>query len=1628
MSVWIFFTIGILLGVSPLEATSDWQSYWHLRKQIIAPLRPLKLKVSQLEKQPRRFPSSRGDPRSTLGMPYVALELAWVRPSEFANTEGVLIYQVSARPIVLPLVATEARVPESGEFASVLAAKRAGAWVEGTRILANVSTESFSSTEGDDLGMRSSWIDHVSGCFGITYEFQVAVVNSTMNGIVERINVTTPESHPSSFPLKLRVRGISPSEVEVTWEPPALHTRNGRLTSYQVRYYEDGAESETEQLFDVLVPEQLKYTARDLKTQTYYHFMVRAFTNSGPGPWTRSNTFQTTGERPPPPIDVQAIRINQHQIKVTWRMPEVDTSATRLSSSPYSRANYRHAAIQGFQILYAPNDSPYDSSGWTTYEVGPFQMAIISHLQSKSPYIIRVKSKGPDGRYGEWSDPPAVARSTMATWGTDYSVRGLLCIPGLTSAKITWQRPENTKGLVGFNIRASGSKEYADESGVMRRQTFDPRSARQAFFDAQDGYDYVVKDLEPNTIYDIQVNAYYETGMNLESNWETTSCHTEMQKPEKVAPPLPISALEDRKQVNMKVFRVSERLGKIRQYYMMVSPWHLTTAPLDMLLVDEIIASSRKLPSTKTRYIAARFTQDYFEPAGTSSRDFILGGSNGITSPTLAPPPPPFNIGTQRRRRSPAAIRSKVYSANSQQSWLLNDAGSVDEASVAAAAYLDAAVVFDNKPLEAGQVYCALVLACTFQGNGSTMDGFGTCTASPWSPPFATDPYLPALLELRAPSGHISPTMGSTSDSSLAFGSTDLYTVSVVAVILGAAVVTTICTVLVCIFRRRRKPKLLARPTNLDQSLKQPLMNVTDGVASSQAPAGAFYNCAPPITGTICANNGALSMSPPGYTQLVGMPPTCVTYHNGTQDPTVSTHINSFPRSSYPYRSDSSSGLSGGGGGGGSGSRPPMGALFPSVSEDNKGDLMDGSSVSCSVYPTSPRLNGGISRFGGGGPYNTFNRHMLASKIASLGDGSSRGLFANDAATTEDANSVELQHLFYGSNLHSQRPIPAAYLAEHIVKLSADDNRLFSQEYESIDPGHQFTWENSNLEVNKAKNRYANVVAYDHSRVILRALEGVPGSDYINANYIDGYKKPNCYIATQGPLPETYSDFWRMIWEQRVSIIVMMTRLEERARIKCDQYWPSRGPETYANGTVTVAPLPSPEGIIELAYFTIRRFTIAHCSGNEMREVTHLQFTSWPDHGVPESPPIPLLLFMRRIRRTVSTQGSRESVSLIAGGAASTSLASSDSDPATSGPLVVHCSAGVGRTGALIALDIMHDQMKYENAVDVLGCVTALRAQRNFMVQTEEQYIFVYDALLEMAEGGYTEVPARGLCAQYNSLLQPDGMGYCGFDIEFKKLEGFFLPKASFTSALLSPNKCKNRFFEVLPYEKSRVALTPLRGVDGSDYINASFVDSYRARRAYIATQGPMAETLEDFWRMCWEHNSAIIVMISQATEQGKEHSYPYWPSKRSARYQNFVIDPMVEYNMPTYTLREFKVTDTRDGISRTVRQFQYTEWPEIGVPNNCEAFTNFVTQIHKTKDQFGQDGPITVHCSCGSGRTGVFILLSIVLDRLRCEGVVDILQTVRLLRTQRPGMIQSPDQLQFCYKAVLEYISSYVR
>ncbi|XP_069026429.1 receptor-type tyrosine-protein phosphatase delta-like isoform X29 [Embiotoca jacksoni] len=589
---------------------------------------------------------------------------------------------------------------------------------------------------------------------------------------------------------------------------------------------------------------------------------------------------------------------------------------------------------------------------------------------------------------------------------------------------------------------------------------------------------------------------------------------------------------------------------------------------------------------------------------------------------------------------------------------------------------------------------------------------------------------------------------------------------------------------------------------------------------------------------------------------------------------------------------------------------------------------------------------------------------------------------------------VELRRLnFQTPGMASHPPIPVMDLADHLERLKANDNLKFSQEYESIDPGQQFTWEHSNLEVNKPKNRYANVIAYDHSRVLLSAIDGIPGSDYINANYIDGYRKQNAYIATQGSLPETFGEFWRMIWEQRSAIVVMMTKLEERSRVKCDQYWPTRGTETY--GLIQVTLLDT----VELATYCVRTFALFKNGSSEKREVRQFQFTAWPDHGVPEHP-TPFLAFLRRVKAC---------------------------NPPDAGPMVVHCSAGVGRTGCFIVIDAMLERIKHEKTVDIYGHVTLMRAQRNYMVQTEDQYVFIHDALQEAVNCGTTEVPARNLYAYIQKLTQIEGgENVTGMELEFKRLANTKAHTSRFISANLPCNKFKNRLVNIMPYESTRVCLQPIRGVEGSDYINASFIDGYRQQKAYIATQGPLAETTEDFWRMLWEHNSTIVVMLTKLREMGREKCHQYWPAERSARYQYFVVDPMAEYNMPQYILREFKVTDARDGQSRTVRQFQFTDWPEQGVPKSGEGFIDFIGQVHKTKEQFGQDGPISVHCSAGVGRTGVFITLSIVLERMRYEGVVDIFQTVKMLRTQRPAMVQTEDQYQFCYRAGLEYLGSF--
>ncbi|XP_028442176.1 receptor-type tyrosine-protein phosphatase eta [Perca flavescens] len=267
-------------------------------------------------------------------------------------------------------------------------------------------------------------------------------------------------------------------------------------------------------------------------------------------------------------------------------------------------------------------------------------------------------------------------------------------------------------------------------------------------------------------------------------------------------------------------------------------------------------------------------------------------------------------------------------------------------------------------------------------------------------------------------------------------------------------------------------------------------------------------------------------------------------------------------------------------------------------------------------------------------------------------------------------------------------------------KQKADSNCGFAEEFEDLKlVGTAQAKTHALMLENKPKNRYNNVLPYDSSRVKLSIIHGSPYDDYINANYMPGYDSRKEYIAAQGPLPSTVNEFWRMIWEKNVQTLVMLTRCNEQGRVKCEQYW-DHGTKHFENITVTTT------SDIPLEDWTIRDFNIKNVKTAESRSVRHFHFTAWPDHGVPQT--TELLISFRHLVREHMDQYSRHS------------------------PTVVHCSAGVGRTGTFIAIDRLIFQIERENIVDVYGIVHDQRMHRPLMVQTEDQYVFLNQCALDI--------------------------------------------------------------------------------------------------------------------------------------------------------------------------------------------------------------------------------------------------------------------------------------------------------
>uniref|UniRef100_A0A4W2E5I0 Receptor-type tyrosine-protein phosphatase kappa n=1 Tax=Bos indicus x Bos taurus TaxID=30522 RepID=A0A4W2E5I0_BOBOX len=556
----------------------------------------------------------------------------------------------------------------------------------------------------------------------------------------------------------------------------------------------------------------------------------------------------------------------------------------------------------------------------------------------------------------------------------------------------------------------------------------------------------------------------------------------------------------------------------------------------------------------------------------------------------------------------------------------------------------------------------------------------------------------------------------------------------------------------------------------------------------------------------------------------------------------------------------------------------------------------------------------------------------------------------NHSATAESSRLLDVpRYLCEGTESPYQTgqlhpAIRVADLLQHINLMKTSDSYGFKEEYESFFEGQSASWDVAKKDQNRAKNRYGNIIAYDHSRVILQPVEDDPSSDYINANYIDGYQRPSHYIATQGPVHETVYDFWRMIWQEQSACIVMVTNLVEVGRVKCYKYWPD-DTEVYGDFKVTCVEMEP------LAEYVVRTFTLERRGYNEIREVKQFHFTGWPDHGVPYHA-TGLLSFIRRVKF---------------------------SNPPSAGPIVVHCSAGAGRTGCYIVIDIMLDMAEREGVVDIYNCVKALRSRRINMVQTET----------------------------LNSVTPRLQAEDCSI-------------------ACLPRNHDKNRFMDMLPPDRCLPFLITIDG-ESSNYINAALMDSYRQPAAFIVTQYPLPNTVKDFWRLVYDYGCTSIVMLNEVDlSQGCPQ---YWPEEGMLRYGPIQVECMscsMDCDVINRIFRICNLTRPQEGYLM-VQQFQYLGWASHReVPGSKRSFLKLILQVEKWQEECEEgEGRTIIHCLNGGGRSGMFCAIGIVVEMVKRQNVVDVFHAVKTLRNSKPNMVEAPEQYRFCYDVALEYLES---
>lgn len=524
-------------------------------------------------------------------------------------------------------------------------------------------------------------------------------------------------------------------------------------------------------------------------------------------------------------------------------------------------------------------------------------------------------------------------------------------------------------------------------------------------------------------------------------------------------------------------------------------------------------------------------------------------------------------------------------------------------------------------------------------------------------------------------------------------------------------------------------------------------------------------------------------------------------------------------------------------------------------------------------------------------------------------------------------------------------------------------------------------------------NNQKDIVPYDHARISLREIPQGFTTDYINANYIDGFCKSKEYIATQGPQYRIASAFWQMVWQEQVRCIVMATGLFEHATQQCDKYWEDIVNDygQVKHGKITIRTINT----ISIAHLTIRTLQICKDGNPGCRIIEHFEMSSWEmddtiDAGV-------ILDSRRRILKYMDS---------------------------SSGPLLVHCRSGGARTAIFIAVDYCLKQLEVEDYVDVFGAILHMHTSRKNMIRTPVQYRLIYDTLALYMQCSNSIYTASSLIQR----LSEKGPNRANeFAEEFHTLNQV-VPKLSIGDCAgghRQENRSKSRDIMLQPPERARPYLLSNDKSDDSDFINGVYVDGYWNRNNYIVTQWPMKNTVRDIWRLVYDYKVHTIVLLNDVKFS---RTYPcFWPKEvnQEKKYGPIGVKYCRTWKYPDMVVRVFRVRkncvtlpprDTKDE-SRPVRIFQLLNWPKSNkVPPNTMSFAYLLGLVEEWQSQINSNSPVVVISKDGYSGCGMYCAISICCDRLKDDREVDIMNAVRVVKKNRPQLVPTLAEYNYCY------------